>query len=47
MSEQCLTDLAIISIERELSSSVSLDKAINIFSQSDRRMHYNDLHANK
>ena len=38
MSEQRLTDLAIISIERELSSSVSLDKAIDIFSQSDRRI---------
>lgn len=38
MSEQRLTDLAIISIERELSSSVCLDKAIDIFSQSDRRI---------
>lgn len=38
MSEQRLTDLAIISIERELSSAVSLDKAVDIFSQSDRRI---------
>ena len=38
MSEQRLTDLAIISIERELSSAVSLDKAVGIFSQSDRRI---------
>lgn len=36
MSEQRLTDLAVISIERELSSSISLDKAIDIFGQSDR-----------
>ena len=38
MGEQCLTDLAIISIERELSSSISLDEAVDIFSQTDRRI---------
>ena len=38
MSEQRLTDLAIISIERELSNSISLDEAIHSFSQSDRRI---------
>ena len=38
MSEQRLTDLAVISIKRELSSSISLDKAIDIFGQSDRRI---------
>ena len=38
MSEQCLTNLAIISIERELSSSVSLDEEVDIFSQFARRI---------
>ena len=38
MGEQRLTDLAIISIERELSSSISLDEAVDIFSQTDRRI---------
>ena len=38
MSEQRLTDLAIISIKRELSNSVSLDEAVDIFSQSARRI---------
>lgn len=38
LSEQRLTDLAIISIERELSSSLSLDEAVDTFSQTDRRI---------
>ena len=38
MGEQRLTNLAIISIERELSSSISLDEAVDIFSQTDRRI---------
>ena len=35
MNEQRLTDLAILSIERELSNSISLDEVIDIFQSED------------